>query len=129
MFIESSLPRKRGDAAQLVSPSYSSSRGGCLNFWYSMNGRTMGTLNVVLTTGNKQQRIWSKTGNQGSAWQLAQVTIPQSSNYTIMFEGIVGTGYQSDMALDDISIVNGGCTLPGNLIMYNHLKFFSLQFD
>lgn len=113
MYIEASAPRRRGDAAQIVSPSYSSPQGGCLNFWYSMNGRSMGTLNVILTLGTSQSRIWTKTGNQGIAWQLAQVTIPQSSNYTIMFEGIVGTGYQSDIAIDDISIKSGGCTLPG----------------
>lgn len=115
MYIEASSPRRRGDAAQLLSPSYSLSRGGCLNFWYNMNGASMGTLNVILRQGTRPQRIWTKTGNQGIAWQLAQVTIPQSSNYTLMFEGIVGTGYQSDMAIDDISIISGGCTLPGQI--------------
>ena len=115
MYIEASSPRRRGDNAQLVTPTYSSPSGGCLNFYYNMNGAAMGTLNVILQqTGRQKQRLWTLSGNQGLNWQLAQVTVPPSTSYTIMFEGIVGTGYQSDIAIDDISINSGACNLPGN---------------
>lgn len=29
-----------------------------------------------------------------------------------MFEGVTGTGYQADIALDDISVVEGACATP-----------------
>lgn len=31
--------------------------------------------------------------------------------FQIVFEGVVGTGYQGDIALDDLSFTSGRCTL------------------
>ena len=114
MYIEASSPRRRGDNAQLLTPTYSSPSGSCLNFYYNMNGIRMGTLNVILVQPSQSgRRLWTKAGNQGASWQLAQVPVPASTSYQVMFEGIVGTGFQSDIAIDDISIKNGACNLPG----------------
>lgn len=115
MYIEASSPRRRGDYAQLQTPTYSSPNGACLSFYYSMNGAQMGTLNVIFKqAGKRDQRLWSKSGNQGTSWNLANILVSPSSNYSIMFEGIVGSGYQSDVAIDDVSIKSGSCALPGN---------------
>ena len=113
MYIEASSPRVRGDNAQLLSPSFSSPQGACLNFYYNMYGVDMGILNVIMKDGLASIRLWTKSGNQGNKWQLAQTTIGRSSNYTIMFEAIVGSGYRSDVAIDDIAIKTGNCPLPG----------------
>lgn len=59
--------------------------------------------------------MWSKNGNQGNKWLLAQTTIQSTtSNYSINFEGIIGNGYRGDIAIDDVSVTPGTCTLPGN---------------
>ena len=78
-----------------------------------MYGATMGTLNVIMNNGASSTKLWSRSGNQGPNWQLWQVSVPASANYTIMFEGIVGNGFTSDMAIDDVSVTAGSCTLPG----------------
>lgn len=62
--------------------------------------------------------MWSKNGNQGNKWLLAQTTIQSTtSNYSINFEGIIGNGYRGDIAIDDVSVTPGTCTLPGNINM------------
>lgn len=33
----------------------------------------------------------------------------------VVFEGVIGGGFQGDIAIDDISITKGQCQLPGNL--------------
>lgn len=118
IYIEASS-RKRYDSAQIVSPSYSSPQGGCLSFWYNMHGSQIGTLNVNMKVGSRSTQIWRKSGDQGQRWQQAQATITPSTNYTIMFEGVIGTGFRGDIAIDDISISSTGCTLPGIEICLN----------
>ena len=78
MFIETSLPRKPGDKAQLLSPNYPATPGGkCLQFWYHMYGRHIGTLNVRvkrLVQGTPTYFLqWSRSGDHGNRWRVAQV--------------------------------------------------------
>lgn len=61
MFIETSDPRKQGDIARLISPSYTASPvESCLEFWYHMYGTDTGTLNVYKDSTNT--RVWTKSG-------------------------------------------------------------------
>ena len=64
-------------------------------------------------------------GNQGNAWRVSSATVPPSprGTYQIVFEGIVGTGYQGDVAIDDYSITSGGCSAQGN----GHYMNFSVD--
>ena len=32
-----------------------------------------------------------------------------------MFEGVIGSGYQSDIAVDDVAMTDGACALPGKM--------------
>nr|KAG5689549.1 hypothetical protein BaRGS_022052 [Batillaria attramentaria] len=108
MYIEASAPRHRGDKAQLISPSQAASAGSCLRFWYHMYGRYMGTLSVYLRTGGRiVNTIFNVSGDQGNRWIQSEVTA--------VFEGVVGTNYVSDIAIDDVSISPGSCgAAPGN---------------
>ncbi len=45
-YIESSFPQQSGDKAWLVSEVLESPMGGCLDFWYHMQGNTTGHLTV-----------------------------------------------------------------------------------
>ena len=77
MFIETSLPRRPGDKAMLLSHKYSTTKGKCLQFWYHMYGSHIGTLNVRvkrMVLGRPTYFLkWSRSGNHGNRWRIAQV--------------------------------------------------------
>ena len=115
LYIESSSPNHPGDKARLDSPAYTATTGSCVTFWYSMNGNQIGTLSVYKNVnGQRGTPIWTMTGNQGLKWRKAQATIRSPTSFRITFEGTIGSGYHSDIAIDDIDISNGACPNPGS---------------
>ena len=91
MLIETSTPRAPGNRAVLRSGTFpgGSTSYSCMNFWYSMFGATIGTLNVwVEPQGNVSASVvWSLSGQQGNSWQQAVVPIPaQSNSYMVCVE-------------------------------------------
>ncbi|KAL8608892.1 hypothetical protein ACOMHN_065230 [Nucella lapillus] len=111
MYIEASNPRHAGDKARLISPSQPSTRGACLRFWYHMYGRTMGSLHVYLRQGGSLVKtLYTISGNQDNHWIQAETTVIfASSTWQAVFEGVVGSSYYSDIAIDDVSITSGSC--------------------
>ena len=78
LFIETSLPRRRGDRARLESEVFPAtpSNGRCMQFWYHMNGSHIGTLNVYMRVyGQSETKLWSLSGDQGTAWKAARLQI------------------------------------------------------
>ncbi|XP_025084914.1 MAM and LDL-receptor class A domain-containing protein 1-like [Pomacea canaliculata] len=71
-----------------------------------MYGNTMGTLNVYAasSTTNLGQAIWSLSGDQGNKWYRAEARLPDTTGIMVCFEGIVGPGYLSDIAIDDVKL-------------------------
>lgn len=101
-----------GQTAHLVRPCIDlrTAIAPSLTFAYHMNGANMGQLHVdVLSQG-----IWNLditpmlSGDQGTAWLTRTVDLtPFAGNViTLRFRGITGPGFDSDMALDDISIID-----------------------
>lgn len=110
LYVESSSPAHPQDKALLESAVYYQSGPNCnLTFWYNMNGKQIGTLQVLLKTSisNQLLTLWQKTGNQGPAWQQAVVQIRSNSQFAVVFEARTGGGYLGDIAIDDISYT--GC--------------------
>ncbi|XP_071487939.1 scavenger receptor cysteine-rich domain-containing protein DMBT1-like [Diadema antillarum] len=112
MYIETS-PRSHGEDARLTSPAQYRYGPQCLIFWYHMYGSTINSLNVyksASTTPRSNDVLFSLTGASGNAWYEAQVPI---DNYTqpfyITLEGVCGSGYQGDIAIDDIVLSQGSC--------------------
>ena len=70
-----------------------------VTFWYSMYGTTMGTLRLRSDSGAV---AWSRSGDQGDGWSAAAAVYLQSASFS--FEGVRGSGYASDMAIDDVSV-------------------------
>jgi hypothetical protein len=95
MYIETSSPRRRREAARLISPIVTKKLNGiCLSFWYHAYGDDIGTLNVYTRVRNQlsTKPIWSIDNDQGNKWRVAAVTIDSSEDFQIVFEGIVGFG-------------------------------------
>ncbi|KAL3876056.1 hypothetical protein ACJMK2_033941 [Sinanodonta woodiana] len=111
-YIETSIPRHRGDSADLVTPVMNGGTSGyCIAFWYHMFGPNVDTLSVKLRdeTGNDTV-VWSAHGEQGSEWIFQELMILGKVGLTqIVFEAMVGASYGGDIALDDIRIVLGQC--------------------
>lgn len=81
-FIESSAPRVPGDVARLQSTQFQASTQ-CLHFWYHMYGSGIGTLNVYVVTSSGNKTVWSLSGNQGNAWNSAQVAVTSNVQYNV----------------------------------------------
>lgn len=69
-YLETSNPLY--DKATLQSPFIRSNHSHCLRFWYNMHGADVSQLRVESST---LEVLWSKEGDQGNIWQLAEVDI------------------------------------------------------
>ena len=56
--------------------------------------------------------MWSAESNQGDQWLYAAVELISDNDYSVVFEGSVGNGELSDMAIDDVTFTYG-CSNPG----------------
>ncbi len=91
MYIESSVPQKRGDKARLVSerfPGMKSNVNYCLKFWYHMYGNAIGTLNVLIkkkagNTSSSEKIVWSLSGNKGQTWRFASVPVKSPDDFQV----------------------------------------------
>jgi hypothetical protein len=75
-----------------------------------MYGSNVNALNVYLKKDTSLGKpVWTHTGTRSNKWYQSQVDIQGSSPYQILFEGVRGTSYKGDIAVDDISVVDGSC--------------------
>ncbi|GAB1598630.1 uncharacterized protein LOC106870625 [Argonauta hians] len=119
MFIEASA-KGRGHRAILKSPVYRAFNEQCVQFFYHMYGNHIGTLNVFTQTklDTDPRAVWRAYGNQGNVWIKARLSIPinlAKAGYQIVFEGSTETGYQGDIAIDDINIHDGLCPVDAQI--------------
>ncbi|XP_055996867.1 MAM and LDL-receptor class A domain-containing protein 1-like isoform X2 [Ostrea edulis] len=110
-YIEAS-GRRRGANAILSSENTVIPDVGprCLRFLYNMNGRNMGTLSVWAGDRGSESEVWSLSGDQGDVWTPVSIDIPASTDLVVMFKGIRGNGYRSDIAVDTILLLNSACS-------------------
>ena len=79
--------------------------------FYSCYYPGVGSLNVYLmvSLGPKQQ-VYNMTGNQGDRWVKGQADLISRTSFYVLFEGVRGTNFNGDIALDDISVTPGVCS-------------------
>ncbi|XP_068593728.1 MAM and LDL-receptor class A domain-containing protein 1 isoform X2 [Cebidichthys violaceus] len=89
--------------------------GECLIFWYYMEGSEVGELSVSLQTLDSNSiPLWTRSGNQGTHWRHGRVTLfSPNAPYQVIFEAVVGDGLRRDIAIDDLTVLNGACPPPG----------------
>ena len=117
-----------GDVAELLTPiiDISTLTVPQLSFYYHMYGANMGALHVdVFNNGAWTNDLIVLDGQQQtsgiSPWIEQTVVLNGfTGNVQIRFRGIKGNGYQSDMAIDDVKIIEAPtCPVPTNFTVNN----------
>lgn len=101
--------------AHLISPCIDLSAASQpeLSFWYHMEGENMGELHLdILSTNSNGTWIddimTPVIGDRGDSWINVSVDLTPyvGSSVTLRFRGITGDGFRSDIAIDDINVVD-----------------------
>lgn len=131
-YIESSSPNYPSKTAILASPCFnlSGASTATMTFNYNMYGASMGTLSLQgkLSSSSTWTTLWTQSGNKGTAWQAATVSLTSYAGSTaqLRFVGTTSTSYTSDAAIDNIAISTsggggGGCaTLNLTMVFDNY---------
>ncbi|NMM47808.1 T9SS-dependent choice-of-anchor J family protein [Marinigracilibium pacificum] len=118
IYIEASNPNNPSKVAQIEGPCFdlSSASTAVFSFSYHMYGAaSMGNLELQATTdGNTWSSIWSKSGNQGNNWLQAEVNLAAylGDKVKLKFIGTTGDTWQSDIAIDALSLSSSTTTPP-----------------
>ncbi|MDX2249373.1 MAG: PKD domain-containing protein [Bacteroidia bacterium] len=127
------------NTAQLISPciDLTGVPNPVLRFWYHMLGADMGELHVDIFDGNNLYTdvITPLAGDQGNSWKEGQISLASyGALIQVRFRGITGTGFASDIAIDDISVTNIALpplaeftadkvtVCPGNIVSFTDLS-------
>ena len=81
----------------------------------SATGSGIGDLNVYVRVGDEDTKIWGLSGDAGNNWYMAQAPVSSTSDFRIVFEGVVGRNSLGNIAVDDVSIMPGVCPSKGPL--------------
>jgi hypothetical protein len=87
-----------------------------LNFWYHMYGAAMGSLTVdAYYNGTWHNGLWTLSADQTNNWYEATVYVTAAYGYSDLkfrFTGVTGTDFTSDMAIDDVTVIDGPTCPP-----------------
>ncbi|KAK2827613.1 hypothetical protein Q7C36_018539 [Tachysurus vachellii] len=103
----------RGLSGRLLSLRQNSMDAHCLLFFYKLYGPQTGALNVkMLFKDGSEQLLWTRFGSHGNVWHEGQCPVPQQIiSYQLVFEA-VRSGFDGQVAIDDVAFVKGPCSLP-----------------
>ncbi|XP_028842105.1 enteropeptidase [Denticeps clupeoides] len=95
---------------QIYSPPLTQeNRPMCFCFWYHMYGEDTYQLQVLSQRGSSVTQLFLKEGNYGDIWNNAQITLYNTAESTLVFQAKKRPGLRNDIALDDISLLEGAC--------------------
>ena len=110
MYIETSFPRAVGERAWFQKTfDFTERASPQMSFNHHLFGSTIGTLNVLVSAnGGAFTNVYSISGNQGDVWRLKIIDLSAyaGQNVTIRFEGIVGTNFTGDLAIDNVNVIS-----------------------
>ncbi|XP_067042179.1 uncharacterized protein [Acropora muricata] len=112
--------RKHGDNVRLLSPKIQGEN--CLSLMYHMYGGSMGSLIIYLNTSSNETVEWIKSGNHPDQWFEAVVFFNTSVEYQIVLEGVRGSDFASNIAIDNITVQPGHCKRQVTLTMHAFIK-------
>jgi hypothetical protein len=82
MYIEATS-KTTGAKAQLISPDVTPAGSVCLQFYYHMYGRHIGTLAIYTRSAQLSGVLWTRSANQGNKWQRGYQTINETSPFKV----------------------------------------------
>jgi V8-like Glu-specific endopeptidase len=129
-YMEASAPNSPSKRAILESPCFDLTGITFpeLTFMYHMYGGDMGELELEVSTGGGNWiSIWAKVGDQTDAWLSATIdlsTYTTASDLRIRFNGVTGTNWGSDIAIDAVSIVDVIYTCPTTKAIFPYNESF-----
>ena len=96
--------------AHLRSPYAEGER--CLYFFYQMFGSKRGQLGVFVSKDSTSlgENRWSAV-NEVSSWNLGWLEISEDESFQVVIEAIVANDSISDIAIDDLNMVEGTCAV------------------
>ena len=134
VFVEASSPNYPSKRAILNSPCFdlSGKTSAAFSFKYHMYGATdMGTIDLEASTNNGSTwtSIWNESGNKGNTWLTATVDLTSyvGGSVQLRFNRNVGSTWQADIAIDDVSLTTSGGGTGGNCNVGN--VTLSITFD
>ena len=107
----------RLNSARIVSNciDLSGTSNPVFNFDYHMYGASTGSLQAIVRNESGQSSVvFYQAGNQGNDWHKASIDLSSYIDNTISIEieATIGVSYSSDMAIDNINVVdNKECSL------------------
>lgn len=131
IYMESSSPNYSSKRAILNGPCFdlTNESTATVTFKYHMKGASnMGALALEASTDNGATwtSLWSKSGNQGTTWLSASIDLTSylGSTVKLRFNGITGTTWKGDMAVDAFEVSNGstggGCVATTLTITFDN---------
>lgn len=113
VYVEASSPNYPGKTARLLSPCYDITvlENPYIKWNYHMQGAHIGELKLDVTTdgGSSWTTIWSRSGDQGSTWQVDNYSLASyklEHEVKFRFTATTGAGEMGDIALDHIEVVH-----------------------
>ncbi|MEM7551901.1 MAG: M4 family metallopeptidase [Bacteroidota bacterium] len=107
----SGFPNK---SAILNSPCFDLTGPSSVSFNYQMTGSAVGTISLEASTdqGSNWTSIWTRSGDQGANWLATDVNLDAYAGSTVQlrFNGVSGTSWQGDIALDNLEVSSGGAS-------------------
>ena len=64
---------KADETAVLTTSIIGPGKSTCVQFWYHMKGKDIGSLKVYIQNNETKTLIWNTTGEQGDKWNFGQV--------------------------------------------------------
>ncbi len=120
IYVEASSPNYPSKRAILNSPCFdlSALAEPKFNFKYHQYGSTnMGTIDLELSDDNgvTWTSVWNSSGNLGNSWLSASVDLSayNSGSVQLRFNRFIGSTWQADIAIDDVSLTDGAVVISG----------------
>uniref|UniRef100_A0A9J7XLE9 MAM domain-containing protein n=1 Tax=Cyprinus carpio carpio TaxID=630221 RepID=A0A9J7XLE9_CYPCA len=103
----------RGLSGRLLSVRQYSNSEHCLSFFYKLYGPNTGALSVkLLFADSSEELLWTRSGAHGNVWHEGHCSVPpQLTSFQLVFEA-TRSGFDGQLALDDVAFVAGPCSLP-----------------
>ncbi|XP_016407423.1 apical endosomal glycoprotein [Sinocyclocheilus rhinocerous] len=85
----------------------------CLSFFYKLYGPNTGALSVnLLFADSSEELLWTRNSAHGNVWHEGHCSVPpQLTTFQLVFEA-TRSGFDGQLALDDVAFVAGPCSLP-----------------